>query len=68
MTATQELTLLEAAYTTALSGGGYSDISMNGRMVRVDLVWLTKRIDQLRAQVAQEASGGTWAAAKFRNE
>jgi hypothetical protein len=66
MTNQEELTLLETAYTTLL-GGGVQSYSINGRSVtRLDFSWMIKRIDQLRAAVARETTGG-WFAGQFRD-
>lgn len=66
MTASEELTLLESAYTTYLTTG-VASYSVDGRSVtRVSIEWLTKRIDQLRSQVARETTGSFYAA-QLRN-
>ena len=66
MTAQEELTLLETAYTSLLTGGVQSYTINNRSVTKLDFSWMIKRIDQLRAQVARETTGG-WFAAQFRN-
>ena len=69
MTASEELTLLEAAYTALLQGGAQS-YSINGRsLTKLDAVWMCKRMDTLRAQVVRDdpTSGGMFSVARFRN-
>lgn len=67
MTASEELALLETAYQNALTGGGVTSYSIEGRSVTRDIRWLSERIDLLRAVVARESASGSCPVAKFRD-
>lgn len=58
MTAQAELTLLETTYSAWLAAGCPQSYSIAGRAIqRASAEWFTKRIDELRRQVAREANG-----------
>jgi hypothetical protein len=66
MTPQAELTLLETAYTSLLTGNVQS-YTINGKQVtRLDFAVLMHRMDQLRAQIARATNGGAFVA-QFRN-
>lgn len=57
MDAQTELTMLETAYTTIISGG-VSSYSINGRALTIlDLDTIIKRMDILRAAVYRQGNG-----------
>lgn len=65
MDAQTELTLLETAYSNYVSNG-VASYTINGRTVqKVDIKWLTQRMDQLRAQVYR-ANSGMFGVGQFR--
>jgi hypothetical protein len=67
MTAQEELTLLQTAYTAILTGG-VQEYALKDRSVsKLDINWMSKRIDQLRAQVQRETYG-MFNAARFRRD
>lgn len=57
MTPQEELTLLETAYTSALSRGGVTSYSIAGRSLTVDVKWIVARMDLLRSEVARQSNG-----------
>lgn len=66
MDPTTELTLLETAYASILSGG-IKSYAVNGRMVtKLDLPWITTRMDQLRAIIFRQTNG-MCSVGRFRN-
>lgn len=67
MTAQEELTALETAYSAWIGAGCPQAYSYNGRMVtKASADWMSKRIDQLRAVVARN-TGSMFFASQFRN-
>lgn len=57
MTAQEELTMLETAYT-AIMDRGVNSYSVNGRqLTMLDVRWMTERIDILRATVNRGTNG-----------
>lgn len=66
MDPTAELTMLETAYTSLVTGR-IKSYSINGRMTTYnDLAWLTTRMDQLRAIVYRQ-NNGMCSVARMRN-
>jgi hypothetical protein len=67
MTAEAELALLETAYEAILTGGA-QEYSLKDRSVtKLDIGWMSQRIDALRAQV-QRQTYGMFNAARFRRD
>jgi hypothetical protein len=66
MTAQEELTMLEAAYTSIMQGGAVQAYTINDRSVtKADLKWMSSRMDLLRRQVARQSPAGTASVAQF---
>lgn len=62
MTATEELTLLEAAYSAWLTAGCPQSYTTPAGMsvTKANADWMAKRIDVLRAQVNAQTNGSFW--------
>jgi hypothetical protein len=58
MTATEELALLEAAYTSIITGGAQSYSINNRSITKLDIEWMTGRMEALRVIVDRQANGG----------
>ena len=69
MTASEELTALETAYSEWIAAGcPQSYTTGDGRTVtRASAEWMSKRIDQLRAQVDRGTNSG-FSVADFRRD
>lgn len=57
MTAAQELSTLETVYAEWLAAGCPKQWQINGKQVQVDTEFMTRRLNELRAQVARQTSG-----------
>lgn len=57
MTPQDELTMLETAYATIITGGVQS-YAINGRqLTRLDIQFITRRMDELRAIIYRQTNG-----------
>ncbi len=61
MDPTAELALLEAAYTAILAGQAQEYQIGTRRVTKLDMDWLTRRMDMLRAQVTRQTNGMVFA-------